>query len=153
MNCRVLFENIHRDLRRGAAAAAAPQIATLVAATGCRILVEARAGHYFERACSVCDDLGVAFFGEVVQKEDGIADRLKMKKLEYDRFLRAIAAARGVRQTFFFWWGGAAFSSRYECTPSVHVSLEVDASYEFCLRNTKDRCLSRSSLDNINLSY
>ena len=96
MNCRVLFENIHRDLRRGAAAAAAPQIATLVAATGCRVLVEARAGHSFERACSVCDDLGVAFFGEVVQSADDIADRLKMKKLECDRFLRAIAAARGV---------------------------------------------------------
>ena len=59
-----------------------------------RVLVEARAGHYFERACSVCDDLGVAFFGEVVQNADDIADRLKMKKLECDRFLRAIAAAR-----------------------------------------------------------
>ena len=52
--------------------------------------------HYFERACSVCDDLGVAFFGEVVQNADDIADRLRMKKLECDRFLRAIAAARGV---------------------------------------------------------
>ena len=61
-----------------------------------RVLVEARAGHYFERACSVCDDLGVAFFGEVVQNADDIADRLRMKKLECDRFLRAIAAARGV---------------------------------------------------------
>ena len=60
-----------------------------------RVLVEARAGHYFERACPVCDDLGVAFFG-VVQNADDIADRLKMKKLECDRFLRAIAAARGV---------------------------------------------------------
>ena len=39
-----------------------------------RVLVEARAGHYFERACSVCDDLGVAFFGECVQNEDDIAD-------------------------------------------------------------------------------
>ena len=117
-----------------------------------RVLVEARAGHYFERACSVCDDLGVAFFGEVAQNADDIADRLKMKKLEYDRFLRAIAAARGARQTFFL-WGGAACSSRYERTPSVHVSLEVDASYEICLRNTRDRCLSRSSPDNINLSH
>ena len=59
-----------------------------------RVLVEARAGHYFERACSVCDDLGVAVFG-VAQNADDIADRLKMK-LECDRFLRAIAAARGV---------------------------------------------------------
>ena len=61
-----------------------------------RVLVEARAGHYFERACSVCDDLGVAFFEEVVQSADEIADRLKMKKLECDRFLRAMAAARSV---------------------------------------------------------
>ena len=60
-----------------------------------RVLVEARAGHYFERACSVCDDLGVAFFG-VAQNADDIADRLKMKKLECDRSLRVIAAARGV---------------------------------------------------------
>ena len=115
-----------------------------------RVLVEARAGQYFERACSVCDDLGVAFFGEAVQNADDIADRLKMKKLiaSYARLLRRVACDRR-----FFLWGGAAFSSRYECTPSVHVSLEVDASYEFCLRNTKDRCLSRSSLDKINLSY
>ena len=75
-----------------------------------RVLVEARAGHYCERACSVCDDLAVAFFGEVAQSADDIADRLKMKKLECDRFLRTNAAARGVRQIFL--WGGAAFSSR-----------------------------------------
>ena len=61
-----------------------------------RVLVEARAGHYFERACYVCDDLGVAFFEEVVKNADEIADRLKMKKLECDRFLRAMAAARSV---------------------------------------------------------
>ena len=61
-----------------------------------RVLVEARAGHYFERACSVCDDLGVAFFGEAVQSADDITDRLKMKELECDRSLRVIAAARGV---------------------------------------------------------
>ena len=107
MKRRVLFENIHRDLRRGAAAAAtAPQSGPLLPLQGeadgswqerlRRVLVEARAGHYFERACSVCDDLGVAFFAEVVQNADEIADRLKMKKLECDRFLRAMAAARSV---------------------------------------------------------
>ena len=107
MERRVLFENIHRDLRRGAAAAAAtPQSQPLLPlqdeADGSwqerlrRGLVEARAGHYFERACSVCDDLGVEFFGEVVQNADDIADRFKMKKPECDRFLRASAAARGV---------------------------------------------------------
>ena len=47
---------------------------------------------YFERACSVCDDLGVAFFGEILLNADDIADRLRMK-LERDRFLQAIAAA------------------------------------------------------------
>ena len=76
-----------------------------------RVLVEARAGHYFERACSVCDDPGVAFFGEVVQNADDIADRLKMKKLECDRFSRTSAAARGVRQTFFF------------CGAELHLAL------------------------------
>ena len=34
--------------------------------------------------------------GEAVQNADDITDRLKMKELECDRFLRAIAAARGV---------------------------------------------------------
>ena len=48
---------------------------------------------YFERACSVCDDLVVAFFRETLLNADDIADRLRMKKLERDRFLQAIAAA------------------------------------------------------------
>ena len=40
----------------------------------------------------MCDDLGVAFFGEILLNADDIADRLRMK-LERDRFLQAIAAA------------------------------------------------------------
>ena len=51
-----------------------------------RVLGEARAEQYFERACSVCDDVGVAFFGEILVNADDIADRLRMKKLERDRF-------------------------------------------------------------------
>ena len=107
MNCRVLFENIHRDLRRGAAAAAtAPQSGPLLPLQGeadgswqerlRRVLVEARAGHYFERACSVCDDLGVAFFREVLQNGDDIASRSRMKKLERERFVQSVAATRSV---------------------------------------------------------
>ena len=41
----------------------------------------------------MCDDLGVAFFGETLLNADDIADRLRMKKLERDRFLQAIVAA------------------------------------------------------------
>ena len=62
-----------------------------------RLLAEARVEHYFERACSVCDDLGVAFFSELLQNGDDIASRLRMKKLKRERFVQSIAATLAVR--------------------------------------------------------
>ena len=105
---RVLFETVERDLRRGASAAGTaasqsqPALPLREQADGSwqdrlhQLMAEARTEHYFERACSVCDDLGVAFFGEVLLNGDDIASRLKMKKLERDRFVQSIAAVRAV---------------------------------------------------------
>ena len=87
---RVLFEIVARDLRRGASAAkAAPHAQPLLLLQDGaeeswqdklhRVLAESRVEHYFERACSVCDDLGVAFFREVIQNGDDIASRLSWR--------------------------------------------------------------------------
>ena len=84
-----------------------------------RVLVEARAGRGITsivRALSVMVLLS-RFFGEVVQNAD-------------DRAGGELRFALGMSLRVFLSGGGSAFSSRYECTPGVHVSLEVDASYE-----------------------
>ena len=60
------------------------------------MLAEARVEHYFERAFSVRDGLGVALFREVLQKGDDLASRFNMKKLDRGRFVQSIAVARAV---------------------------------------------------------
>ena len=104
---RVPFEVVARDLRRGASAAqAAPHAQPLLLLQDeaeepwqdelHEVLAEARVEHYFERAFSVRDDLGVALFREVLQKGDDIASRFNMKKLNRGRFVQSIGVARAV---------------------------------------------------------
>ena len=102
MKRRALFQPVLRDLRRAArpAMATPPDARPGVAGDGASwrgqlqgLLADARAAQYFDRACAVCDELGVAYIEEVVQNAAEVADKLGMKRLERARFLARAAAA------------------------------------------------------------